>query len=185
MNFDRIYLTGFMGSGKSSVAPRLARGLGYDALDLDDAVVSTTGLSIPALFDLYGEEHFRKEERQALLATGKKSRLVVSLGGGVISREDNLDWLLNHGVVIYLKGSAGFLASRLAQSRRNRPLLFDEHGQQLEKNALHERVSQLLSQREARYERAHFTIDIDARDVRQVVAQIRRLLVQHGGPGKR
>ncbi len=185
MNFDRIYLTGFMGSGKSSVAPRLARGLGYTALDLDDEVVRSTGLSIPALFDLYGEAYFRNEEREALLGTGERSGLVVSLGGGVISREDNLDWLLEHGTLIYLRGSAGFLASRLSQSRRNRPLLFDENGEQLEDAALRTRVEALLAQREARYERAHFTVDIDGRDIRQVVGQIRRLVVQHGGPGKR
>lgn len=174
-----------MGSGKSSVAPRLARGLGYTALDLDDVVVQSTGLSIPALFDLYGEAHFRKEEREALLATGERTGLVVSLGGGVVSREENLDWLLSHGVLVYLRGSAGFLASRLAQSRRNRPLLFDEHGEQLEDAALRDRVEALLEQRTARYERAHFTVDIDGRDIRQVVVQIRRILVQHGGPSKR
>ena len=140
MNFDRIYLTGFMGSGKSSVAPRLARGLGYTALDLDDAVVRTTGLSIPALFDLYGEDRFRMEEREALLATGGQTGLVVSLGGGVIAREDNLDWLLANGTLVYLRGTAAFLASRLAQSRRNRPLLFDEQGEQLEDAALRDRV---------------------------------------------
>ena len=185
MNFDRIYLTGFMGSGKSSVAPRLARGLGYTSLDLDEAVVQATGLSIPALFDLYGEERFRQEEREALWATGGQTGLVVSLGGGVIAREDNLDWLLGHGTLVYLRGTPQFLASRLAQSRRNRPMLFDEHGEQLEDAALRTRVEQLLAQRAARYERAHFTVDIDGRDIRQVAAYIRRLLVQQGGPGRR
>ena len=176
MNFDRIFLTGFMGSGKSTVAPRLARGLGYDSVDLDEYIVQRTGLSVPALFDLYGEEHFRNEERTALVGTGDQTRVVVSLGGGALTQPGIADWCLANGTLVYLRGSAGFLASRLSQSRRNRPLLFDDAGKPLESTALRNRVAGLLEQREPTYARAHITIDIDRKEVRDVVTAIRQAL---------
>ena len=181
MNFDRIYLTGFMGSGKSTVAPKLARGLGYKATDLDDEIVQRTGLSIPALFDLYGQERFREEEQQSLHETADHGQRVISLGGGALTFGSNLSWCKEHGIVVYLRGSAAFLASRLQQSRRQRPLLFDEAGNPLKREALLERVSSLLNQREPIYAQAHIVVEIDAKDVREVVEEIRAVLGEGGG----
>lgn len=165
-----------MGSGKSTVAPRLARGLGYDMLDLDHEISRHTGLSIPALFELYGEQRFRDEERAMLRSTGERTRTVVSLGGGTIVDPDNLAWCLKNGVLVYLRGSASFLASRLAASRRERPLLYDEEGHQLEAAALRERVADLLAARKHVYEQAHITVDIDAVPVAKVVRAIKAAL---------
>lgn len=180
MRTDRIYLTGFMGSGKSTVAPRLARGLGYDMLDLDDAISRHTGLTIPALFELYGEQRFRDEERAMLRSTGDRSRTVVSLGGGTLVDPENLGWCLEKGTVVYLRGTAGFLASRLASSKRDRPLLYDAEGRQLEADALRERVSELLASRSHIYEQAHISVDIDAVPVAKVVRKIRSALESAG-----
>ncbi len=170
---ERIFLTGFMGSGKSTVAPRLARGLGYDVLDLDQEIVRTTGLSVPAIFELYGEERFRSEEKAQLHLSRERSNVVVSLGGGTIVDPDNLAWCLANGTVVYLRGSAAFLASRLANSKRDRPLLYDDHGKQLTANALRERVGSLLEQRKHMYEQAHIAVDIDASPVSKVARSIR------------
>lgn len=165
-----------MGSGKSTVAPRLARGLGYDVVDLDDGITRSTGLSIPAIFELYGEERFRKEERDMLRRTAERTGLVVSLGGGTIVDPDNLDWCRRNGVLVYLRGSAAFLASRLAVSKRDRPLLYDESGQTLSKVDLQERVAGLLDQRTAIYEQADVAVDIDAVSVGKIVGAIREKL---------
>jgi len=173
---ERIYLTGFMGSGKSTVAPRLARGLGYDVLDLDDEITRHTGMSIPALFELYGEDRFRDEEHHMLRSTGERQKLVVSLGGGALVDPANLQWVLENGFVVYLRGSAGFLASRLAQSKRDRPLLYDEEGIQLESRALRDRVEELLDGRRHIYEQAHLTVDIDAVAVSDIIRTIRKVL---------
>lgn len=166
-------MTGFMGSGKSTVAPRLARGLGFESVDLDDEISRRTGLSIPAIFELYGESRFRKEESGMLRETGERSRLVVSLGGGAILDPDNLVWCRTNGTVVYLRASAAFLASRLAVSKRERPLLFDHEGKPLSREALRKRVAGLLDQRRAIYERAHVTVDVDAVPVSKVVKAIR------------
>lgn len=176
MNTDRIYLTGFMGSGKSTVAPRLARGLGYEEVDLDVEIVRSTGLSIPAIFELYGEDRFRQEEHDMLRRTSERTGIVVSLGGGTIIDQDNLAWCREHGTLVYLQGSAAFLASRLAVSRRERPLLYDSEGEQLPMVALRERVADLLAQRAPIYEQADVVVGIDAVSVGKVVASIRKKL---------
>lgn len=180
MRTDRIYLTGFMGSGKSTVAPRLARGLGYDMIDLDQEISRHTGLSIPAIFELYGEQRFRDEERAMLHSSGMQERTVVSLGGGTLVDPANLAWCLEHGALVYLRASAAFLASRLAASKRDRPLLFDADGQQLTSDALRKRVADLLASRRPVYEQAHITIDIDAVPVAKVVKRIREELANVG-----
>jgi len=174
VNTDRIFLTGFMGSGKSTVAPRLARGLGYDVCDLDDEITRHTGLSVPALFELYGEERFREEERDMLRRMSERTGIVVSLGGGTIVDPTNLAWCKEHGTLVYLRGSAGFLASRLAVSKRDRPLLYDEEGKTLPAHALRKRVEGLLDQRRAIYEQADVSVTIDAVSVSKVVAEIRK-----------
>lgn len=178
MNTDRIFLTGFMGSGKSTVAPRLARGLGYKALDLDEEIVQHTGLSIPALFELYGEERFREEEKNLLRRLTEQTGIVVSLGGGAVMDPSNLAWCKQKGTLVYLKGSAAFLASRLASSRQDRPLLHDENGSLLPPGLLLDRVSDLLTQRSAIYEQAHITVTIDAASISSVVARIQGALRQ-------
>lgn len=169
-------MTGFMGSGKSTVAPRLARGLGYDVLDLDTEIIRHTGLSIPAVFELYGEERFRDEERSMLYRLAERSNIVVALGGGTIMDPSNLAWCKRMGTLIYLRGSAAFLASRLAQSKQDRPLLYGAEGGMLPPDALAERVSSLLASRSAIYEQADLTVDIDAASVSKVVAVIRSAL---------
>lgn len=174
MNTDRVFLTGFMGSGKSTVAPRLARGLGYDVCDLDDEITRHTGLSVPALFELYGEERFREEEREMLRRMADRSGIVVSLGGGTIVDPSNLAWCKEHGALVYLRGSAAFLASRLAVSKRDRPLLYDDDGKTLAPQALRKRVEGLLAERRAIYEQADITVNIDAVSVSNVVAAIRK-----------
>lgn len=166
-------MTGFMGSGKSTVAPRLARGLGYEAIDLDDEITRRTGMSIPAIFELYGETRFRKEESEMLRQTGERSNIVVSLGGGAVLNPDNLAWCRQNGTLIYLCASAAFLASRLAVSKRERPLLFDDLGQPLSMDALKKRVSGLLDERRAVYEQAHITVVVDAVSVSNIIKAIR------------
>ena len=165
-----------MGSGKSTVAPRLARGLGYDVLDLDTEIIRHTGLSIPAVFELYGEERFRAEEQSMLHQLAERSNIVVALGGGTITDPSNLTWCKRMGTLIYLRGSAAFLASRLAQSKQDRPLLYGDEGGMLPPDALTERVSSLLASRTAIYEQADLTVDIDAASVSKVVAVIQSAL---------
>lgn len=125
----RIYLIGFMGSGKTYTGRRLAEQLGFPFLDLDLLIEEVAGMDIPAIFREFGESHFRKLERQALRGTAGRKAAVVSTGGGVPCFFDNMDWMNRHGLTIYLDTSPSILARRLLPERAHRPLLqpYDEH----------------------------------------------------------
>lgn len=81
--YRRILLTGFMGAGKSTVGPLLARHLDWSFLDLDSHLEARTGSTIPALFAEHGEAHFRRLESTALASALSRSNTVLALGGGV------------------------------------------------------------------------------------------------------
>jgi len=139
----RIYLTGFMGSGKSTVAPRVARRLGYAVVDLDDRIAEHLGMSIPAIFDVLGEQAFREAEGRLLRDVSDGVGVVVSLGGGSLHTANNLEFCLERGLLVWLRASPRFLESRLEQAQRSRPLLQDENGRQLTGNSLRERIAGL------------------------------------------
>jgi shikimate kinase len=89
VHFDRILLTGFMGSGKSTVGRLLAARLGWQFLDLDDAIEALGGDTVPNLFARHGEPHFRTLETQALTRALTTTRTVIALGGGAPETEAN------------------------------------------------------------------------------------------------
>ncbi|MEM1125999.1 MAG: shikimate kinase [Bacteroidota bacterium] len=155
----RIYLTGFMASGKSTVGPILANVLGYAHADLDARIEAQVGRPIPAYFAEAGEAAFRRAEAEALTATTREERLVVATGGGALTREANLALALAHGAVVYLYVEPERLARRLQRTAAQRPLLHGADGQPLPPEALRRRVFSLLEARAPFYERAHLTID--------------------------
>ena len=171
---QRIYIAGFMGVGKSTVSPRVAKKLGFDVMDLDAEIVRHLGLSIPGIFEVMGEEIFRETEYELLSTASEATGLVVSLGGGAICREKTLQLCLDTGLLIYLKSSARALAHRLARSRQARPLLFDERGTMLKGEKLVARIDELLAVREPFYNRAHITITVDEFTTYHIAATIER-----------
>lgn len=90
MNKKVVYLTGFMGSGKSTIGPILANTLGWDFYDLDNLIENKTGMKIREIFEAYGEDHFRKLERQTLLEITDEVNIVVSLGGELLRIQKTL-----------------------------------------------------------------------------------------------
>ena len=167
-----------MGAGKSTVAPRVAKRLQFESIDLDQEITTRLGMSVPAIFDVLGESVFREEEKRCLEEASLRSQIVVSLGGGTLTDHENLSLCLETGFLVYLKGSASFLASRLSHSRQTRPLLFGSKGDMLEGRELEARIQHLLNEREMVYEKAHQSIEINdvaATDVvRQVLETIKR-----------
>jgi shikimate kinase len=91
----RIVLTGFMGSGKSTVGPLIAGRLGWSFLDVDDVIESETGLAITELFTRHGETVFRDREQATIARLSAMDALVLALGGGAIERAETRDLLLN------------------------------------------------------------------------------------------
>lgn len=120
---SRIFLIGFMGSGKSTLGAQLARRLDYRFTDMDQLIEETAEMTIPEIFHEHGEEVFRKWEHDILLELCQLEKLVVSTGGGVPCHSENMALMNSCGSTIYLKISPEALVSRLIKSRTERPLI--------------------------------------------------------------
>ena len=118
-----IYLIGMPGCGKSKTAKYLQIEKNMKILDLDKFIEEESGMDIPSIFSKYGEDYFRLLEKRALEKIGYiKSDIVVSCGGGVVTRKENKTAMKN-GVVVYLDASIDTLKSHLENSSTERPLL--------------------------------------------------------------
>ncbi len=124
----RIVLTGFMGSGKSTVGPLVAQRLGWAFLDVDDVIEAQAGATIAEIFALHGEAAFRDREHAtiALLATG--DALVLALGGGAIEREATRTLLLGDPatLLVHLEVELATTLARCGGTEHTRPVLADE-----------------------------------------------------------
>jgi len=176
----RIYLTGFMGSGKSTIGPILANVLGYDFVDLDEAVEERAGKPVPQIFAEDGEAAFRALEATMLRETGARHNVVVALGGGAMTVEDNLQWALANGAVVYLKVTLDSLIRRLRRGRMVRPLLLDDAGQRLSTADLREKIKALMDRREPFYERAHVVVEIANQRVGITVDEVVKAVRRYG-----
>lgn len=176
LSSERVYLTGFMGCGKSTVGPILANVLAYRFLDLDARIAAEAGRPVAALFADEGEAAFRAREADALRATGRERSLVVATGGGALVREPSLSWALGHGTVVYLRMSHEALVARLLRVRETRPLLLGDDGRRLGEEALAARVGALLDVRTPFYERAHIVVDTDGQGLGRTVDSLVRTL---------
>ena len=123
-NTNNILLIGPMGSGKTSVARLLANNLDKKFLDTDEEIMKKTGVDIAYIFDMEGEEGFRKRERLALKECLNDNNLVLSTGGGIVLSQDNRDLLTARGTVVYLQASIDSQVERTAATN-NRPLLLN------------------------------------------------------------
>ena len=119
----RIYLIGFMGSGKSALGRQLAILLHTAFVDLDEMFEKRYRISIYDFFATYGEDHFRKAERELLLETAVMENTLISTGGGTPCFYDNMKFITSHGISVYLRMTTEELAGRLKNLRRKRPLL--------------------------------------------------------------
>ena len=172
---DRIYLTGFMGCGKSTIGPILANTIGYDFVDVDRRIEQMEGKSINEIFTEKGEKHFRELERRVLLEVCSLPRRVISLGGGTMTVAENLEVILATGLVVYLKITPEQLFHRL-RHRSDRPLLRTEDGGRLGDEDLRSRIQLLYEAREPLYSRADIVIPTDGKKLGLTVdAIVKRL----------
>ena len=149
-----IYLIGMMGSGKSTLGRALAHKLDRQFVDLDERVEGRAGVSIPDIFQRYGESRFRDLEAAALAEVSRESGLVVALGGGTPMRAANRERLRETGCVVHLRARPETLAARLPDDDE-RPLLG-------EADAPDATLATLLAEREPHYnEIADITLDND------------------------
>ena len=175
---DLIYLTGFMASGKSTIAPILANTLGYEFLDIDAEITKVTGQSVSEIFHDYGEPYFRSVERTILADASRRHGWVVSLGGGTVVDRENLSVVQATGILIYLKTDPEHIFRRV-KYKTDRPLLQSPDGSSLPDEELRTRISSLLLLREPFYERADLTIRTDDKRVGITVDEIVRSIKQN------
>jgi len=150
----KIFLIGFMGSGKTTLGRKLAARMNCEFIDLDHKLEQQVELSIAEYFTLFGEDAFRKLEAQILRKTAYPENVIVSTGGGLPCYCDNMDWMKANGRVVYLNLSPKTLADRLEAGKEERPLLQDKHG-----DALVAFIEQKLAEREPFYAQANIIAD--------------------------
>lgn len=173
-----IFLTGFSGSGKSTIGPLLANSLGFEFIDLDKAIEQTAGKSINKIFAEEGETVFRELELQTLEAIVEKHDLVVSLGGGVLENDRCLSLIRAGGTLVYLKSSPEVLTMRL-QHKTDRPLLKADDGSRLKREEIHDRISALLAKREPRYQKADLVVVTDSKKIGSTVEELTRKIERY------
>jgi shikimate kinase len=159
VNPHNIYIIGFMGSGKTTEGKKLASLLGWSFIDLDKKIEEYTGKTIPEIFSQKGEDYFRSIETQLLRELKSCSDSIISTGGGTPCHSNNMDFMLETGLTLYLKMTPEQLRSRLSKSKTDRPLLKD-----LDQDGLLLFIKEKLAYREKWYERSDITIngmDID------------------------
>ena len=117
-----IYLVGPMGAGKTTIGRRIAEIKGMSFVDSDHEVEKRTGVDISFIFDMEGEDGFRKREREMIAELSEEPNTVMATGGGAVLDADTRDLLSARGVVVYLETS---LEQQLARTRKanNRPIL--------------------------------------------------------------
>ena len=123
MKFDKVFLIGFMGCGKTTFGRKLAKQLEWDFIDLDDYIESEQKASIQEIFSDKGEAYFRGLESNALEEASKWEKTVISTGGGTPCFNNNISFINNIGLSIYIKLSPEVLKSRLKGGKSKRPLI--------------------------------------------------------------
>ena len=119
----RIYLIGYMGSGKSHLGRKFSKHLGVQFVDMDHYIEERNYKTIPQIFAEEGEAEFRKKERKALEELSEFTDIVIATGGGAPCFFDNIDLMNNSGKTIYLNIDPKILAFRLMKSKTERPLI--------------------------------------------------------------
>ena len=150
----KIFLIGFMGSGKTTLGRKLAARMGCEFIDLDHKLEQQVELSIAEYFSIFGEDAFRKKESEVLKKTIYSDNVIISTGGGLPCYFDNMEWMKANGMVVYIKLSPKTLADRLESGKEERPLLQDKQGDELIAF-----IEQKLAEREGFYAQANIIAD--------------------------
>lgn len=160
MKADKVYLVGFMGAGKSTVARVLGKRLDWKVEDVDTLIERDERRDIPTIFRQDGEPYFRAKERAILIGLLPERGVVVASGGGTFSDPGNRELMLRDGAVVWLDAPFATVVNRVPLDGR-RPLASDR----LE-------MEQLYNQRLAAYRQAHLRVDAGKGSVEELVEYI-------------
>jgi shikimate kinase len=151
MGHSNIFLVGMMGAGKTTVGRALATRMKREFVDTDRVLVDRTGVPVATVFEIEGEEGFRRRESAILREVCEQDERVVATGGGIVLAEENLQVMRESGTVVYLRARLESLWERTRHDS-SRPLLATANPR--------ERLAELLTQREPLYRAAaHVVVD--------------------------
>lgn len=163
----RIYLVGYMGAGKSTTSKRLANRLGWEAYDTDRLFEAKFRISINDFFHKYDAELFRRLEAQVLRDTVAYDNAVIATGGGTPCFNNNMEWMNDNGLTVFLKISPQSAVTRLSQSKVKRPILVDKSPEEREAFILKN-----YTERMQFYEQAQLSVKGENLDLEALVSAI-------------
>ncbi len=167
-SMNNLYLIGYRGVGKSTIAPLLAAKLGWPVVELDDLIEKQESSSIADIFKQRGEDSFRDLESAMLRSVAGQSRQVVSTGGGIVLREENRQLLISSGHVVWLQASTGMIYQRLMHDDKSSTLR-----PALTSLPMQEEIRQLITVRSPLYAAAsHFSVDTESHKLEEIVSLI-------------
>lgn len=166
----RIYLVGYMGAGKTTAAKRIAKRLGWEMVDTDALFEEKYKISVDDFFQKYDEQLYRKLESEILKNTELLENTVISTGGGTACFFDNMDWMNQHGLTVFMRISPESAVDRVLHSRHKRPLTRGKTEEELM-----EYVSWHYAQRLPFYERAKITVKSEDFDLDGLMERINLL----------
>ena len=141
-----------MGTGKTSLGKLLAEKLGRSFIDLDQKIEQDTGLTIPQIFEMYGEKYFRELEKKAVEEVSQRRNLVIATGGGTVKDEENIHMFKSSGTIICLTTEPEEIFRR-TERRGERPVLDESAEDRLAT------IKKLLAERQKFYAQADYTVD--------------------------
>ncbi len=175
MKANIIYLTGFMGTGKSTLGPIIANTLGWEFYDLDKLIEKKHQKTVVEIFREKGEDFFRKVETELLTELSTKTKVIISLGGGTIASGNNLEIMKKTGKIIYLKSLPEKIFQRL-KYKTDRPAFQTFDGEPMEDNEMLAKINELMSQREKFYEQADYIFCVDNVNVGKTVDELVKVI---------
>lgn len=171
----KIYLIGYMASGKSTAGKELAELLKCSFVDVDEYVEKQQGKAISLIFEERGEEYFRHIEKVALREISQLYKnCVIATGGGTSCFYSNIDFMNIDGVTVYLRLEVATLVARLLNDHTQRPLISGKS-----KTDLNDYILNALNLRRKFYEKSHIVLDVDDYSSHEVATMIREIVMQH------
>ena len=160
-----LVFLGMMGSGKSSIGSLIAKKLQLNFIDIDNVIENELSLSIKKIFEIKGENYFRKFEKKTTLKKLKSSSTVISLGGGAFSNKEIRKEVITNHISFWLNWSNDILLNRIKNSKK-RPLAF---------NSSENEIIDLIKKRSNIYSKALYKIECDNLTKKEIVKEILKI----------
>ncbi len=151
-----IFLVGFMGSGKTYWGRIWSHQYGLQFFDLDDMIELKQKKTIATIFEKDGEAFFRKIETTALKTFSEKNNCIIACGGGTAAYNDNMQWMNENGITVYLSATAHYIYDRVLEEKEKRPLI-----SKLNQGELFFFIEQKVKERELFYKQAKFILPVE------------------------